>query len=112
FALNYAIVLIAAVIAFVAVANFFLSATLDRAPQLHLLQAVGVGPAHIRQAMMAEGALLGIAGVILGLVAGEIVARIIVLRSVPMVTGWHLTFVFPQVAAALASVGCIFLAAL
>jgi putative ABC transport system permease protein len=112
FALNYAIILIAALISFVAVANFFLSAALDRAAELNVLGAVGVTPRQIRAALLAEGALLGIVGVALGLIAGAVVSRIIVRVAVPMVTGWHLRYAFPFDAALQACVGVMLLAML
>lgn len=112
FAINYALVLIAAVISFVAVANFFVSTVLDRAPQLAVLRAVGASQWQLRVALLVEGALLGAVGVLLGLAAGALASRIIVVHSVPMVTGWRLQYVFPTSAALEAALGTLLLAAL
>lgn len=101
FSISYALVLIALTISFVGVLNFLLAAVLDRGPELRVLTAVGVSPAQIVLAIVSEGALIGLVGALVGLVAGVVMSRIIVLHSVPMVNGWHFTWVMPHGTAAI-----------
>jgi putative ABC transport system permease protein len=111
FAMTYALVLIALVISFVGVINFLFAAVLDRRPELRTLEAVGVPPGQIAGAIVVEGGLVGAVGVLVGLAAGTIVSRIIVLHSVPMVNGWHFAYVFPVETAIGMSVGVVLIAA-
>ena len=75
--------------------NFLLSAVLDRRAQLRTLHGVGVTASQVGGALVAEGGILGLVGAAMGLAAGAVAARIIVLHSVPMVDGWHFAFEFP-----------------
>jgi putative ABC transport system permease protein len=96
FSINYAVVLIALTVSFIGVTNFLLAAVLDRRTELRTLDAVGVSAGQIGRAVVLEGSLLGVVGVLIGLAAGYVVARIIVLHSVPLVTGWRFALLFPQ----------------
>lgn len=111
FALHYTVVVIALLVSVVGVTNFLLTAVLDRQPELRSLSASGVSARDVRQAIEAEGALLGVVGGAIGLVAGGVVARIIVLHSVPMVNGWLFDFRFPTPTALRLAVGAVALAA-
>ena len=95
FSITYALVLVALTISFVGVVNFLLVAVLERNPQLRTLRALGVPRPQIAGAIVIEGALLGVVGVAVGLLAGVVVSRIIVLHSVPMVNGLQFVYEFP-----------------
>jgi putative ABC transport system permease protein len=110
FTLTYALVLIALFVSFVGVTNFLMSAILDRRVELRTLEAVGVSARTVARTLMSEGGLLGILAVTLGLAAGAVVSRIIVLHSVPMVNGWHFTYVFPFGTAVTTAAGSLLLA--
>jgi putative ABC transport system permease protein len=110
FVLTYALVLIALFVSFVGVTNFLMSAVLDRRVELRTLEAVGVSAKTVARTMMTEGGLLGLLAVALGLAAGAVVSRIIVLHSVPMVNGWHFTYVFPFVTSFATAAGSLLLA--
>jgi len=110
FSITYALVLVALTISFVGVVNFLLVAVLDRGPQLRTLQALGVPGSQIAGAIVAEGALLGVVGVVVGLVAGVVVSRIIVLHSVPMVNGLQFIYEFSFRTAGFLSLATIALA--
>jgi putative ABC transport system permease protein len=111
FSISYALLLIALVISFVGVVNFLLTAVLDRREALRTLDAIGLSAGQIRGAIVGEGALLGVLGVTVGLVAGAVLSRIIVGHSIPMINGWHFAYTFPTGMAVAVSVGCVLLAA-
>jgi putative ABC transport system permease protein len=111
FSINYAVVLIALTVSFIGVTNFLLAAVLDRRAELRTLNAVGVSAGQIARAVILEGSLLGVIGVLIGCAAGYMVARIIVLYSVPMVTGWHFELLFPRQTTLLLCVSGVLLAA-
>jgi putative ABC transport system permease protein len=111
FALHYTIVLIALLVSVVGVANFLITAALDRRPEFRTLAAVGVPPSHIARAIVAEGALLGVLGSAIGLGAGVFVSRLIVRHSVPMVNGWLFDFRFPLPTALRLCAGAVVLTA-
>lgn len=111
FSINYAVVLIALTVSFIGVTNFLLAAVLDRRAELRTLDAVGVGAGQIARSVILEGSLLGVIGVLIGVAAGYVVARIIVLYSVPMVTGWHFELFFPSQTTVLLCVSGVLLAA-
>jgi ABC-type antimicrobial peptide transport system permease subunit len=85
---------------------------LDRRPVLHTLIALGVRPGQIAAAVVTEGCMLGAIGVALGLVAGVVVSRVIVLHSVPMINGWHFQYIFPGATAAGLCIASLAIAAL
>jgi putative ABC transport system permease protein len=101
FAICHALVLIALVVSFVGVLNFLLAAVLDRGPELRVLGALGVSARQLTATITSEGAIIGGVGAAIGLVAGVVMSRLIVLHSVPMVNGWHFTWRFPVATAAL-----------
>lgn len=111
FSLTYALVLIALLISFVGVVNFLLTAVLDRRPQIRTLHGIGVSARHIAGAIVTEGTMLGAVGVALGLAAGAVVSRIIVLHSVRMVNGWSFLYRFPATTALGVSLAALLLAA-
>lgn len=111
FSINYAVVLIALTVSFIGVTNFLLAAVLDRRAELRTLDAVGVSAGQIGRSVILEGSLLGVIGVLIGTAAGYVVARIIVLYSVPMVTGWRFELFFPGQTTLLLCVSGVLLAA-
>lgn len=111
FSINYAVVLIALTVSFIGVTNFLLAAVLDRRAELNTLNAIGVGAGQIARSVILEGSLLGVIGVLIGAAAGYVVARIIVLYSVPMVNGWQFPLDFPKQTTILLCVSGVLLAA-
>jgi putative ABC transport system permease protein len=111
FSITYALVLVALTISFVGVVNFLLVAVLERRSQLRTLRALGVPGEQIAGAIVTEGALLGSVGVAVGLLAGVVVSRIIVLHSVPMVNGLQFVYEFPGPTAGALSLAMIALGA-
>ena len=111
FLVSYALVLVAVTISFVGVVNFLLAALLDRRAELRTLDAIGVSRGQLRGAIVLEGALVGMIGAAMGVVAAVVVSRVIVLHSVPMVNGWHFTYVFPTLSAAALALAAVVMAA-
>lgn len=87
--------LFACAIAVLGVVTFLLAAVVDRRREIALLRSVGVTARQIRQAMMVEGGLIGVAGAVLGLMAGAPAAYFMVTHSLTVAMGWSLTFRFP-----------------
>jgi putative ABC transport system permease protein len=110
FVITYALVFICLAVSAVGVANFLLTAILDRRREYETMHALGLSPRQIAGSVAAEGGFVGLTGVVVGLAAGVVVSAVIILHSVPMVNGWHFTFVFP-VRTALVISGVVVLAA-
>lgn len=87
--------LFACAIAVLGVVTFLLAAVVDRRREIALLRSVGVTARQIRQAMMLEGGLIGLAGALLGLLAGTPAAYFMVTHSLTVAMGWSLSFRFP-----------------
>src|SRR5262245_16149850 len=100
FSISYALVVIALVISFIGVLNFLLAAVLERGREFDVLVAMGATSRQIGATIVSEGALVGVVGALVGIVGGVVLSRIIVLHSVPMVNGWHFTWVLPVGSAA------------
>jgi putative ABC transport system permease protein len=103
FASAYALLAVSITISVVGIVNFLLAGVLDRQPWFRTLYTVGMSKRQIGAALVGEGALIGLVGVILGLIAGGIASYIIVRESIPMVNGWHFDYVFPTNHAAILS---------
>src|SRR5262249_16304460 len=100
----------ACAIAVLGVVNFLLAATLDRRREIALLRSVGLIGSQIRSAVILEGALVGMVGALLGLLAGLPAAYFMVTHSMTVAMGWPLDFRFPLFLAA-STLGAITLAA-
>ena len=73
-----------------------LAAVIDRQVELRTLTALGLTRWQISAVIVTEGALIGLAGAIVGVIAGIVMSSIIVHHSVPMVNGWRFTWVIPM----------------
>ncbi len=82
-------------IAIFGVVNFLLATVVDRRREIALLRSVGLARSQVRQAIVVEAALLGCAGISLGIVAGFPSALLFVTHSLRTMTGWSLGFRFP-----------------
>ncbi len=91
--------LFACAIAVLGVINFLLAAILDRGREIGILRSVGVTASEIRRSVMIEGGIVGLAGAILGLLAGVPASYFMVKHSMPVAMGWSLDFRFPTMLA-------------
>jgi putative ABC transport system permease protein len=87
--------LFASVIAVLSVANLLLASILDRRREISVLRSVGVTRRQIRTAVVVEAGLIGLAGTLLGLLAGSVAAFFMVTHSLRIDMGWTLDFRFP-----------------
>jgi putative ABC transport system permease protein len=85
----------ACAIAVLGVVNFLLAALLDRRREIAVLRSVGLTSRQVQHAVMLEGALVGVVGASLGVVAGVPAAYFMVKHSMPVAMGWSLDFRFP-----------------
>ncbi len=85
----------ASAIAVLGVINFLLAALLDRRREIAVLRSVGLTANQVQYAVMAEGALIGVVGAVLGVAAGVPAAYFMVKHSMPVAMGWSLDFRFP-----------------
>ncbi len=93
--MTYAIQLVAIVIAVIGVLNFFLAEVVDRRREIGLLRGVALTPKQLRRMFGVEAFVLGVVGGTLAVAFGWVIARLLVLHSTRLVSGWTLTFEFP-----------------
>lgn len=95
FSVTYAMELVAVLLALLGVINTLLAAVLDRTRELGLLRAVGATRGQVMATIAIEAALIGVAGGIVGVVAGSTMAWIITDNVGAVATGWTLPFHLP-----------------
>jgi putative ABC transport system permease protein len=93
--MTYAIQVVAIAIAVIGVLNFFLAEVVDRRREIGLLRGVAFTRAQILQMFSTEALLLGIVGGVLAVLFGWVIARMLVLHSTRLISGWALAFDFP-----------------
>ncbi|MFN7131393.1 MAG: ABC transporter permease, partial [Myxococcales bacterium] len=95
FSITYAMELVAVLLALLGVINTLLAAVLDRTRELGLLRAVGATRGQLMVTIAAEAGLIGIAGGLIGVVAGSAMAWIITDNVGELATGWTIPLLFP-----------------
>lgn len=93
--LTYAVQLVAIAIAVIGVLNFFLTEVVDRRREIGLLRGVALTRGQVVQLFSTEAVLLGAAGGAFAVIFGWLVARLLVLHSTRLISGWALLFDFP-----------------
>lgn len=93
--MTYAVQLVAIGIAVIGVVNFFLTEVVDRRREIGLLRGVALTRRQVVQMFSTEAALLGSVGGLFAVAFGWLIARLVVLHSTRLVSGWSLTFEFP-----------------
>lgn len=93
--MTYAVQVVAIVIAVIGVLNFFLAEVVDRRREIGLLRGVALTSHQVVQMLSTEALLLGIVGGVLAVAFGWLIARLLVLHSTRLISGWSLTFDFP-----------------
>jgi putative ABC transport system permease protein len=95
FAITVALQAVAAVVAVIAVLTVLFALVDERRRDLAVLRAVGASRGQVTALVVTEAGLLGLAGVVLGLVAGALVGVVLV-RVVNLQSfGWTLRFLVP-----------------
>src|SRR5258708_34061179 len=74
FVVNYAVEIVAIVVAIFSVINTLLASVLDRTREIGVLRAIGATQAQVRRIVMMEAGWMGLIGGLLGLFAGTLMA--------------------------------------
>jgi len=101
FRVNYAVEIIAVVVAIFSVVNTLLASVLDRTREIGVLRAIGATRRQLRGTIMAEAGWIGILGGLLGLFAGAIMSYHHVVYNTRFLTGWSFQYYYPTEVAVL-----------
>ena len=95
FVVNYAVEIVAVIVAIFAVINTLLASVLDRTREIGVLRAIGATQTQLRRVIMVEAAAMGLLGGFLGLIAGSIMSYHHVVYNTKVLTGWTFEFYYP-----------------
>jgi putative ABC transport system permease protein len=95
FVVNYAVEIVAVVVAIFSVINTLLASILDRTREIGVLRAIGATQAQVRRIIVMEAGWMGLIGGLLGLIAGTVMAYHHVVYNTKMLTGWTFQFYYP-----------------
>ncbi|HTM08039.1 MAG TPA: FtsX-like permease family protein [Verrucomicrobiae bacterium] len=95
FSVNYAVEIVAVVVAIFSVVNTLLASVLDRTREIGVLRAIGATRKQLRGTVMAEAGWIGILGGTLGLIAGAIISYHHVVYNTRFLTGWSFQYYYP-----------------
>jgi putative ABC transport system permease protein len=109
FVVNYAVEIVAIVVAIFSVINTLLASVLDRTREIGVLRAIGATQAQIRRIVLLEAAAMGLLGGLLGLFAGTIMAYHHVVYNTKVLTGWTFQFYYPYDVALFALIAAVLL---
>jgi putative ABC transport system permease protein len=109
FSVNYAVEIVAVVVAIFSVINTLLASVLDRTREIGVLRAIGATRKQLRGTVMAEAGWIGILGGVLGLIAGGIMSYHHVVYNTRFLTGWSFQYYYPTEVAALSLIASVVL---
>ncbi len=112
FVVNYAVEIVAVVVAIFSVINTLLASVLDRTREIGVLRAIGANQAQVRRSVIAEAGWMGLIGGVLGLFAGTVMAYHHVVYNTKQLTGWTFQFFYPYDVAALSIIASVLLCVL
>ncbi len=92
---NYAVEIVAVVVAIFSVINTLLASILDRTREIGVLRAIGATQAQMRRIVVMEAGWMGLIGGVLGLFAGSVMAYHHVVYNTKELTGWTFQFYYP-----------------
>jgi putative ABC transport system permease protein len=95
FVVNYAVEIVALVVAIFSVINTLLASILDRGRENGVLRAIGATQAQVRRIIVMEAGWMGLIGGLLGLFAGSVMAYHHVVYNTKLLTGWTFQFFYP-----------------
>jgi len=95
FVVNYAVEIVAVVVAIFSVINTLLASILDRTREIGVLRAIGATQEQMRSIIVLEAAWMGLLGGVLGLFAGTVMAYHHVVYNTRELTGWTFQFYYP-----------------
>jgi putative ABC transport system permease protein len=109
FVVNYAVEIVAVVVAIFSVINTLLASILDRTREIGVLRAIGATQPQVRTMVVMEAGWMGVLGGVLGLFAGTVMSYHHVVYNTKMLTGWTFQFYYPYDVAVLSIVASILL---
>jgi putative ABC transport system permease protein len=109
FVVNYAVEIVAIVVAIFSVINTLLASVLDRTREIGVLRAIGATQLQVRRSVIAEAGWMGLFGGVLGLFAGTVMAYHHVVYNTKQLTGWTFQFYYPYDIALLSIVASVLL---
>jgi putative ABC transport system permease protein len=112
FVVNYAVEIVAIVVAIFSVINTLLASVLDRTREIGVLRAIGATREQVRRLVVIEAGWMGLIGSMLGLLAGSVMAYHHVVYNTKELTGWTFQFYYPYGVAALSVIASVILCAL
>lgn len=95
FAVNYAVEIVAVVVAIFSVINTLLASVIDRTREIGVLRAIGATQGQLREMVVIEGGWIGFLGGILGLIAGTVMSYHHVVYNTKALTGWTFEYHYP-----------------
>lgn len=95
FRVNYAVEIVAVVVAIFSVVNTLLASILDRTREIGVLRAIGATQGQLRRMVMAEAGWMGLIGGVLGLLAGTVMSYHHVVYNTKLLTGWTFQYYYP-----------------
>jgi len=109
FVVNYAVEIVAVIVAILSVVNTLLASVLDRTREIGVLRAIGATQSQVRRTVVAEAGWIGLLGGLLGLLAGTVMAYHHVVYNTKELTGWTFQFYYPYDLAALSVIASVIL---
>ncbi len=95
FRVNYAVEIIAIVVAVFSVINTLLASVMDRTQEIGVLRAVGATQEQMRRILVVEASSMGFLGGLLGLISGTIMSYHHVVYNTKVLTGWTFQYSYP-----------------
>lgn len=95
FSVNYAVEIIAVVVAIFSVINTLLASVLDRTREIGVLRAIGATQRQVRTMVAAEAGWMGLIGGLLGICAGTVMSYHHVVYNTKVLTGWTFQYYYP-----------------
>jgi putative ABC transport system permease protein len=95
FVVNYAVEIVAIIVAIFSVINTLLASIIDRTREIGVLRALGATRSQVRRMVVMEAAWMGFLGGVLGLFAGTLMAYHHVVYNTKVLTGWTFQFYYP-----------------
>jgi putative ABC transport system permease protein len=109
FVVNYAVEIVAVVVAIFSLINTLLASILDRTREIGVLRAIGATQTQVRAIILMEAGWMGLLGGLLGIFAGTIMSYHHVVYNTKMLTGWTFQFYYPYGVAGLSLIASVLL---
>lgn len=95
FSVNYAVEVVAMVVAIFSVINTLLASILDRTREIGVLRAIGTTRRQLATMVLAEAGWLGLIGGLLGVLSGTVMSYHHVVYNTKVLTGWTFQYHYP-----------------